>query len=390
MPRDYWYLWQGQLVSQMGTQAFQVLALFWLASQTHQAGAGALFLTCSLLPPIFFGPALARWSAQFAPRRVLVSCDALASLLALPVLLALVLKMPIATVVIALLVSNAMLALVHALMMPTLHASVPMLVPKEKLPSANSWMFTTQQMASVMGQGLGGLVYALIGPAGLCLVHMAGFAMSGILSMRMKSPAVCQPPPPVAERGPAPWSLLRTNIVLRNTTIVSAVFNLLYAPWIVLLPFHLSRTGTPDAKSLGMVLAGYGLGSLTGNLVLRRLLSAAGPRLLPCALTFQALALVGLGFTQGPMQTALALFAMGAGVGLVNVQLMTRIQTNVEDSQRAGAIAVIRASVYLAIPLGYGAVALAQYLGTAPGKVYMACGAALLGALLLMRRQMQD
>lgn len=389
MPRDFWYLWQGQLVSQMGTQAFQVLALFWLASHTQNAGAGALFLTCSLLPPIIFGPMLARWSSRFAPRRVLMGCDALASLLALPVLIALMCHVPVGTVVAMLLLSNVMLALVHALMLPTLHASVPLLVPKERLASANSWMFTTQQMASVMGQGLGGMMYAVAGPAGLCLVNMVGFSLSGLLSSRMKSVEVCVAPART-EQPPASWTLLRTNVVLRNTTVVSAVFNVLYAPWIVLLPFHLSASGTPDARSLGLVLAGYGLGGLTGNVVLRRLLRIAGTKLLSGALIFQALALVMLGLTHSPLQTALALFAMGAGVGLVNVQLMTRIQTSVPADQRAGAIAVIRASIYLAIPLGYGGVALAQYMGAAPGQVYMACGFALLGALVLLRRQLPE
>lgn len=388
MPRDYWYLWQGQLVSQMGTQAFQVLALFWLASHTHHAGAGALFLSCSLLPPVLFGPFLARWGTRFAPRQVLMGCDALAAFLALPVLFALILKAPVTTVVAMLLLSNVLLALVHALMMPTLHASVPMLVPEERLAAANSWMLTTQQMASVVGQGVGGIVYGLAGPAGLCVSNMVGFALSGMLSSRMKSAAVCATPA-VATPGPTPWSLLRTNETLRNMTVVSAVFNVLYAPWIVLLPFHLSSSGTPDVRSLGVVLAGFGLGNLTGNLVLRRLLRAAGSKLLLGAMVYESLALMGLGLTHGPLQTALALFAMGAGVGVVNVQMMTRIQTNVPAEQRAGAIAVIRASAYVAVPLGFGGVALAQHsFGATPGQVYLACGLALFGALIRLRHRM--
>ena len=388
MPRDYWYLWQGQLVSQMGTQAFQVLALFWLASNTHQAGAGALFLSCSLLPPVFFGPFLARWGTRFAPRQVLVGCDVVSVFLALPVLLAVTLHASVLTVVVMLMLSNVMLALVHALMMPTLHAAVPMLVPAERLAAANGWMFTTQQLASVVGKGLGGILYSLAGPAGLCISNMVGFALSGVLSARMTNAAVCETPA-VVYAGPPAWSLLRTNETLRNMTVVSAVFNVLYSPWLVLLPFHLSSTGEPDVRSLGVVLAGFGLGSLTGTLVLRRLMRTAGSNLLFSALLFEALALVLLGLTHGPIQTGLALFAMGAGVGVVNVQLMTRIQTTVSADQRAGAIAVIRASAYMAVPLGYGAVALAQHsFGVAPGAVFLACGAALLGALVLLRHRL--
>lgn len=386
MPRDFWYLWQGQMVSQVGTQAFQVLALFWLASHTQHAGAGALFLALSLLPPVLLGPYLARWSAKFSPKRVMVACDLAASLLALPVLIALVTDAPVSVVVAMLLASNTLLALTHALMMPTVHATVPALVDGRALHSANGWMQTTQQVSSVLGQGVGGIAYAIVGPAGLCLANMAGFAMSGALTSRLKSAGGCHAPVSTVGQG-APWALLRSNIPLRQLTIVSAVFNVLYAPWLVLLPFHLSGGGTPDSTTLGLVLAAYGLGSLCGNIALTRLCPRLGPHALWCALVGMALALVALGQTSGAAQTAGVLFVMGAGIGLVNVQIMTRLQLSVAPEMRAGAIAVMRSSVHLATPLGYGVVALGQQsLALTPGWIFTACGLALFGTMVGMRR----
>lgn len=389
MPRDFWYLWQGQLVSQVGTQAFQVLALFWLASHTAHAGAGALFLTLSLLPPVILGPYLARWAGRFAPNRVMVACDIASSTLALPVLAAVVLGAPAPAVVAMLLVSNTLLALTHALMLPTVHATVPALVDGHALHAANGWMQTTQQVATVLGQGFGGVVYALVGPAGLCLANMAGFALSGALISRLRSPGACNTPAPSVKQG-APWSLLRANPALRRLTVVSAVFNVLYAPWLVLLPFHLSAGGTLDASTLGLVLASYGLGSLCGNVGLTRLLKQLGSNSLWRALCVTALALILLGQTTGPIQIAAVLFLMGIAIGLVNVQIVTRLQLSVEGDTRAGAIAVMRSSVHLATPLGYGIVAVAQHSLTAsPGSIFTACGLLLLSALLCMRRMLR-
>lgn len=386
MPRDFWYLWQGQLVSQVGTQAFQVLALFWLASHTEHAGAGALFLTLSLLPPVLLGPYLARWAARFSPKRVMVACDIASSMLALPVLAAVVLGAPAPVVVTMLLVSNTLLALTHALMLPTVHAAVPALVDGRALHAANGWMQTTQQVATVVGQGFGGIVYAFVGPAGLCLANMAGFAISGALTSRLSSAGACDTPTPTATQG-APWSLLRSNPALCRLTLVSAVFNVLYAPWLVLLPFHISAGGKLDAGTLGLVLASYGMGSLCGNLTLTRLLKRLGTNSLWWALSAMALALVVLGHATGAFQIAAVLFFMGIGIGLVNVQIMTRLQLSVESDIRAGAIAVMRSSVHLATPLGYGIVAVAQHsLAATPSAIFIACGLALLGALLCMRR----
>ena len=386
VPRDFWLVWQGQLVSQVGTQAFQVLALFWLASNTQHAGAGALFLALSLLPPVLAGPFLARWSARFAPRSVMVVCDLSAALLALPVLGAVLWGAQVSTVVVMLLVSNTLLALTHALMMPTVHATVPALVDGAALPAANGWLQTTQQVSSVVGQALGGLAYAAVGPAGLCAANMAGFALSGLCATRLRSPAACDKPVGIV-RPPAPWALLRSNVALRDLTIVSAVFNVLYAPWLVLLPFHLAALGAPDATTMGLVLASYGVGSLIGNLGLAKYLRELKPRTLWRALVVMALALMLLGQTASAVQTSLVLVLMGAGIGLVNVQIMTRLQLSVEPGERAGAIAVMRSGVHVATPFGYGIVALAQHsIGVAPATIFTSCGLALLCALAGMRR----
>jgi len=382
IPRDFWTLWQGQLVSQMGTQAFQVLALFWLAKNTGSASAGAAFLALSLIPPVLFGPALARWGRKFAPRTVMVSCDAVASCLALPVLLALVMQAPTQVVVAMLLMANGMLALVHALMMPTLHSSVPLLVPKEQLLKANGWMITTQQIASVLGQGLGGVAYGFIGPAGLCMANMLGFALSGMWASRLQAPAARETPVQVSA-APRAWAMLRANGPLRRLATVSAVFNVLYAPWIVLLPFHLMESGQGSPATMGWVLAGCGAGSLMGNLLLQRLSKLGGSAQLPLALGFQALCLMTLGCTHGAVQTAAVLFVMGAGIGFVNVQLMTRMQNAVAPADRSQAIAVVRSTVHIATPLGYGFVAFAQHsLQVSPGTVYGLSGLLLLLALL--------
>jgi predicted MFS family arabinose efflux permease len=384
VPRDFWYLWQGQMVSQVGTQAFQVLALFWMASHTHHASAGALFLTLSLLPPVFLGPYLARWGARFPPRTVMVACDLSASVLALPVLVAIVVDAAVPVVLSMMLISNTLLAVARALMMPTVQATVPGLVDGRSLQSANGWMQTTQQVSSVVGQGVGGLVYALVGPAGLCLANMAGFAMSGAMASRLRSPVVCSTVPP-SERPAASWGLLRSNDALRGLSIVSAVFNVLYAPWLVLLPFHLSALKAPGAIAMGLVLASYGAGNLCGNLGLARMQTQ--PRLLWKAMVGMALALAALGRTGGAGQTAAVLFAMGAGIGFVNVQIMTRVQLSVDAHCRAEAIAVMRSSVNAATPLGYGIVALAQHtLALTSATILTGCGITLLAALLVLQR----
>lgn len=381
LPRDFWCLFQGQMVSQLGTQAFQVMALYWLARRTGTPGAGAAYLALGLLPPVLLGPRLARWAARFAPRRVLVGCDALSALLALPVVLALARGSGSLAVVALLLATVALLSSVNALLLPSLTAAVPLVVPRDRLAQANAWMFTTQQLAAVLGQGLGGALYALAGPAGLSAVTALGFALSAGWSARLRSASV-RVPPAAAAAMPRSLALLRRHPGLGRLTAVSALFNVLYAPWLVLLPFHLAPGGAPTPLVFGAVLACYGAGNLLGALLLRRLRLRAGARLLGAALLAQAAGLVLLGGVHGAAAIGAVLAALGVGIGLVNVQVVTRLQTCVPPQQVAPATAVMRASVHLATPLGFGAATLAtSVLGLAPGRVYQACGLALALAL---------
>ena len=380
MPADFWRLWQGQLVSHLGNQAFQVMALFWLAQATGSAGAGAAYMALGLLPPVFLGPALARWAAWWPLRRVLVACDLLSAACSAPLVGALLLGADSDTVTALLLVSAVGLSLSNALFSPCLHSSVPLLVSGDKLPQANSWMMTTQQLAAVLGQGLGGIAYAVLGPLALGIANMAGFLGSGALAVRIKARAMLTP----GDRStPAPrtWVLLSQLPELKRLAIVSAVFNMLYAPWLVLLPFHLERIQGLRADLLGWCLAAYGAGNLLGALAMKRMLVWGGPKLLGFALVGQGAGLVVLGFAATVSQLEAVLVLLGVGIGLINVLIITRAQQAVPEAWRAPAMATLRATVHLATPVGYGLVALAQQ-ALSTQVVYAGSGLLLILALL--------
>ncbi len=381
MRRDFWCLFQGQLTSQLGTQAFQVMALYYLASRTGTPGAGAAYLALGLIPPVLLGPWLTAWATRWRPRSVLVACDLLCAALTLPMIAALAAGAPRVAVVEALLATTALMATVNALMMPSVHAAIVRLVEPAALPRANSFMVVTQQLAAVIGQGLGGVLYAFAGPVALCALTCAGFAGSAAWASRMRDPAVVDAVDVAAVRLPA-FSLLKTHAAFRRLALVSALFNAFYAPWLVLLPFHLAQAGPLAAPAFGAALAAYGCGNIAGAFAMRRLMRHAGAALLGATLMFQAAGLCLLGAVHGLPAICAVLALLGAGIGVANTQSMTRAQRLVPMAMVAQATAVIRSTVQLATPLGFALVALAKtWLDAAPGTVYQACGVLLALAL---------
>jgi DHA3 family macrolide efflux protein-like MFS transporter len=56
LSRDFCLLWQGQLISQMGSQVFGVTALLWLKQTTESATLVGLTMMMLTLPGVLLGP----------------------------------------------------------------------------------------------------------------------------------------------------------------------------------------------------------------------------------------------------------------------------------------------------------------------------------------------
>ena len=54
--RNYFLLWQGQFVSQLGNQVYAVAMLFWITHATNSASVLGLMMMLSSLPAVILGP----------------------------------------------------------------------------------------------------------------------------------------------------------------------------------------------------------------------------------------------------------------------------------------------------------------------------------------------
>ena len=128
--RDFLLVWQGQLVSQIGSQAFAVASAFWIKHQTGSATLVGLVMMLGTLPIVVFGP-LGGVVADRAPRkRVIVACDALSgvAVLSLAGIMALP-DVPTALAVAWLCVASALVGVCRAFFGPALRAVIPSVAP---------------------------------------------------------------------------------------------------------------------------------------------------------------------------------------------------------------------------------------------------------------------
>ncbi|MFJ9952853.1 MFS transporter [Kitasatospora sp. NPDC091207] len=258
-------LWGAQTASVFGDRLY-AMAVMWMAWEHAGAGAMGLVAVAESVPYIVLGTVGRRGMDRFASLRALAAVDAAR--------LVLVAGLPWAWSqfdTVGLVASAALLGVGGALFDPNLGAMVPDLVEREEVQAVSGLMDLTGRIARVAGPGAAGLLLAVMPLAGLFWTDAATFAVSALALVvlgRLRRPVPAQVAPGASAAGvrPSAWSLVRTH---PDTALVLAVHGLgIFAGAVALaMPALLTARLDAGAAAYAAVLAGTGVGALTGNLV---------------------------------------------------------------------------------------------------------------------------
>lgn len=362
---NFHILSQGMFISRLGAQIASLVMLLWLQDVTGSAAAVGFLAMVTGLPTVLFGIVGGSVADRYSRRLVIVSCDLLGGA-AMAVVALLFVFAPSRTeiLIVAVVIASMITATGDAFSLPAINAVVPDIVPRRILSRGNALLQVTFQLATLIGQGLAGVLYRMIGMAGVTIVNACAGLWSGSTELLMRIPVTAAPG--AAEGGV--WRrfvrdtfeglrFVMAHRGLRKLVFGSAGLNFLSAPLIVLLvTFYVSDVLHALRDWSGYLSAGYGAGALLGTALsgIRDLRPSQRSVALLAGMGVQSLGFAVFPFLSVPWH-ALVLAAIGGAVsGFVGVHMMTILQLTTPAGVRGRVFGILATMAGGLAPLGMG------------------------------------
>jgi MFS family permease len=394
--RNFALQFQGQAISRLGSQMFMAGLLFWIKHATGSAALMGVLSMVASLPGVFLMPVGGALADRY-PRRLIIIIGDLIRGLALLALTGFMLTNPTAVpaILVGLFVVSVINGIVGSFFGPALAATIPDLVPANKVNAANSLGQLSMQASLFIGQALGGVMYRLVGAPILFLFNGLSFLYSSTSEVFVKIPQTIPEAKgswreqfrefghTIAEGFRYVWD----KPGLRAMLYFSAALSFFTAPILVLMPFYVEDTLRARTDWYGFLLAGYAVGTMFGFLLagILRVPAQSRARLMLTISVLVPLGFVGLGLARSAGVALLLTLVGGAAAGYVTVNITSLIQVTTPSEIRGRVVGLLAALSTALTPISSGLAGIvADLVGQNIRLIFIACGAitALIALLL--------
>ena len=367
--RDFTLLWSSQVISTVGTRVTSVaypLLVLLLTGSPALAGVVGFAQTLPFLLLYLPGGA---WVDRWDRRRTMVACEigrtvALGSI-AVTAVIGGVHAVTVAQLAAVAFVEGSLFVLFDL----SEGAALPRLVPAGQLPTAVAWNQARTQGADLVGQPLGGVLFA-IAPALPFAVDSVSYLVSGgaVAAIRTRlqgerAATVDRLRSRIAEG----VRFVRRSAFLRETVVIVGWINLVFNGSFLVVIVRAQRLGGSPGQ-IGLMLAALGAGGILGALAAPAIQRRLSGRVVLVAIAWLWTGLgVVLAFAPSLVWLAVLVFALNLFGAPYNVVIAARMYQLVPEQIFGRVRSVGRIVAWGTIPIGtlLGGV-LAERLGAAP------------------------
>jgi MFS family permease len=390
MNRNFFLLWQGQMISQIGSQISTIAVLFWLKHATESPILIGALAMLSGLVSVLLGPIGGAFADRHSRRSIIVMTDLIGGLAvtSLSILMLCAPAMTGLTMVWIFVVSIAISALT-TFSMPAISAATADLAPPAKVAAANSMLQASTEISTLLGQGIGGLLFRMLGAPVALLIDGLTYFFSALIESFMTIPQTL--PERDDHRGAQirgfkreireGFTYVRANTGLTQLMLIATFLNFFMAPVLGLLPFYIEDYLKLHPDWFGYFLTSYGIGSLIGYVLAG---TVPTPGSLRAGLIFVFMLMMSilcglLGVVKTPAAVIAIAIGCGAASGFLNINVSTILQLTTPSEIRGRVFGLLSTISACLLPIGMGLAGVAASLvGKNIPLIYLFCGACML------------
>lgn len=318
----------GQTVSSFGNSIsnvavpFQLLAL---GASALQLGSAIALETASRVAFLLLAGAIAD---RFQRRTLILASDAIGGVvIAILALLSASATLRIEHVYVAAVALGA----AQAFLAPAYGAIIGDLVPSDVLRAGNAARLLSRSAARILGPTVGGLVVAFMSPAAAFLIDALTFAFSfGTLLLAhpdRRPSAVSRSLVSDIREG---FGYLFSSRWLWTTTIYFMLVNVAYAGQSgVMTPILVRDTLSGDARIFGLIMSGYGVGTIVASIGVAQLATRRPGRAMFAFEILAAISVIAIGLIPTLPVVFISIALMGVGLSSSTVIWQSLIQRHV-------------------------------------------------------------
>jgi MFS transporter, DHA3 family, macrolide efflux protein len=273
--RDFGCLWAGQVVSQIGDGLSKVALLWFVYEMTGSALKMTAIGLLQTIPPLVFGPLIGVYLDRLPKKAVMITVDLLRTLMVLliPVFYAFDMLTLERLYVLVFLVS-----IVSTVFGPALSSSVPLIVQRSQLTTANAFLQSTTNIGVLLGPAMSGLGIALIGAQNVLYVNAGTFFVSALflLPIRVRHTRAlgdlkAVSTPIIQDMMVGFRFVFLQQRVVFGLMITAVLYNLAISAFVFLLPVVAKELLQVGPMELGWLWSALGIGMLGASVWLARI-----------------------------------------------------------------------------------------------------------------------
>lgn len=265
--KNFFLLWQGQLVSILGDVLYSMALSFWMFEITGSTSLMGLLSAMTMIPRIILGPFAGVFIDRWDRKKVIVLTDLIRGIVVTFVGIAGIMGFIQVWMVF---VVGVVSGLCSAFFNPAIASSTPDIVPSDKLIKANSANGLAQSGMNIIGSAVGGALYVLIGAPYMFLFNGISYLFSSFTEMFISIPKIERKSSEITfkEDFKLGINFLKDFKVLRKLFLSCSLLNFFANGAFILLIPYFEEMKFLGVQKYGITMMIISLGMMSGSILL--------------------------------------------------------------------------------------------------------------------------